>query len=76
MATQSASVFPRFRLAIFVDGCFWHGCSKHASVPQSNQEFWERKLARNKQRDRIVNRKIKELGWKPMRIWQHELRDP
>src|SRR5208283_2270871 len=48
-------VFPKFKLAIFVDGCFWHGCPKHATKPKNNRAFWYRKLSANKARDRLVN---------------------
>ncbi|HEX5397437.1 MAG TPA: very short patch repair endonuclease [Verrucomicrobiae bacterium] len=66
-------IFPGCHLAIFVDGCFWHGCAKHATKPACNRSFWENKLARNKARDRLVNRTIRRRGWKVLRIWQHEL---
>lgn len=66
-------VFRRFRLVVFVDGCFWHGCPTHGSVPASNAEFWRRKLHRNKVRDRLVNHTLKSAGWNVLRIWQHEL---
>lgn len=67
-------VFPKHRLAVFVDGCFWHGCPKHATQPTSNRAFWREKLARNKLRDQLVNRTLKERGWSVQRIWQHELK--
>jgi DNA mismatch endonuclease, patch repair protein len=66
--------FIQIKLAIFVDGCFWHGCPKHASQPTTNVAFWRKKLARNKVRDRLVNRTLRQLGWTVLRIWQHELR--
>jgi DNA mismatch endonuclease (patch repair protein) len=69
-------IFPELRTAVFVDGCFWHGCPLHGSIPESNRTFWKEKLARNKKRDRIVKRRLDELGWKTVRIWQHELRKP
>jgi DNA mismatch endonuclease, patch repair protein len=69
-------VFPSLRIAVFVDGCFWHGCPIHGSVPGSNRDFWEKKLSRNKSRDRLVNKKLHDLGWKSVRVWQHELRRP
>jgi len=69
-------VFPRLRVAVFVDGCFWHGCPTHGSVPTSNRDFWLAKLERNKQRDRLVTKELKRRGWKPFRVWQHELRRP
>ena len=66
-------IFLKARLAVFVDGCFWHGCPKHASEPASNRGFWRRKLERNKVRDRLVNRTLKYRGWRVLRVWQHEL---
>jgi DNA mismatch endonuclease (patch repair protein) len=66
-------VFPKFKLAIFVDGCFWHGCPRHATQPATNRAFWRKKLARNKVRDRLVNRELRRRGWQVLRIWQHEL---
>lgn len=69
-------VFSNARLAVFVDGCFWHGCPFHGSIPVSNRVFWTRKLIRNKERDRVVRRHLKNMGWRVLRIWQHELREP
>jgi DNA mismatch endonuclease (patch repair protein) len=66
-------VFPKFKLAVFVDGCFWHGCPKHATKAATNRAFWKNKFARNQARDRIVNRTLRRLGWTVLRIWQHEL---
>jgi DNA mismatch endonuclease, patch repair protein len=66
-------VFPKYRLAIFVDGCFWHGCPRHGTQPTSNRAFWKSKLARNKARDRLVKRTLKQRGWRVLRIWQHAL---
>ena len=66
-------VFLRLRTALFVDGCFWHGCPKHATRPKSNRAFWRRKLAGNKKRDRLVNRMLRRAGWHVLRIWECEL---
>lgn len=66
-------VFPRKRLAVFVDGCFWHGCPRHGSRPRTNALFWARKIARNRQRDRDVNQELRLRGWQVVRIWEHEL---
>jgi DNA mismatch endonuclease, patch repair protein len=66
-------VFPKQKLAIFVDGCFWHGCSIHATQPKTNAEFWREKIARNQARDRLVTRTLRRAGWRVLRIWQHEL---
>src|SRR5689334_23290414 len=66
-------VFPKSRLAVFVDGCFWHSCPKHATQPATNKPFWNAKLERNRARDRRVTRKLRSSGWFVLRIWQHEL---
>lgn len=66
-------VFRRHRLAVFVDGCFWHGCPLHATKPATNRAFWRKKLARNKARDRLVTRTLRCAGWRVLRIWEHEL---
>lgn len=68
-------IFPKLRVAVFVDGCFWHDCPIHGSLPKTNRAFWREKLRRNRERDRIVNRTLKRLGWKTLRLWQHDLRD-
>src|SRR4051812_42186610 len=60
------------KVAIFVDGCFWHSCPTHGRTPASNQEYWLPKLARNKRRDRRVTRILRSLGWKVIRFWQHD----
>jgi|SRR5208282_2483183 len=65
-------VFPKFKLALFVDGCFWHGCPKHATKPKNNRVFWRRKLSANKARDRLVTRALRRAGWRVLRIWEHE----
>ncbi len=66
-------VFLKSRTAVFVDGCFWHGCPKHGTQPASNRSFWKRKFARNKDRDRLVSRILRAYGWQVVRIWEHEL---
>ena len=66
-------VFLKLRLAIFVDGCFWHSCPRHATKPANNREFWEKKLTGNKLRDRLVVRTLRARGWRVLRIWEHEL---
>ena len=67
-------LFRRNRLALFVDGCFWHGCPKCYRRPRSNKKFWDEKVARNKARDRRVNRELRKLDWRVARIWEHELK--
>lgn len=66
-------VFSKLKLAVFVDGCFWHGCPKHGTQPVGNRSFWKRKFARNKARDRLVNQTLRRAGWRVLRIWEHEL---
>lgn len=63
-------VFPKERVAIFADGCFWHGCPKHASAPKNRAEWWESKLSRNRARDRLVTRTLRAQGWRVVRIWE------
>lgn len=67
-------VFPRLRLAVFVDGCFWHGCPVHGTMPKTNTSFWLAKISRNRERDRQVDGSLKRLGWTVLRVWEHELR--
>ena len=66
-------VFPKLRLAVFVDGCFWHACPLHATKPRNNAALWRKKLAANRARDRKVNRALRAAGWRVLRIWEHEL---
>src|ERR1017187_6842327 len=68
-------VFRHARLAVFVDGCFWHGCPKHFRLPTSNQTFWRTKIDRNQLRDKEVSRKLRSIGWQVLRIWEHDLKD-
>jgi DNA mismatch endonuclease (patch repair protein) len=65
--------FPSQKLAVFVDGCFWHGCPKHGHYPKGNAAFWRNKITRNKARDRRVTRALRAQGWRVLRIWEHEL---
>lgn len=67
-------VFPKLKLAVFVDGCFWHGCPIHATQPKQNAAFWREKIARNQARDRLVTRTLKAKGWRVLRVWEHELK--
>ena len=66
-------VFRGVRLAVFVDGCFWHGCVTHCKYPASHRAFWRQKLDANVARDRLVSRVLRENGWRVLRIWEHEL---
>jgi DNA mismatch endonuclease (patch repair protein) len=69
-------VFRRDRLALFVDGCFWHGCPKHGRQPGTNITYWAQKLIRNKARDRSVSKTLRRTGWMVIRIWEHQLSAP
>lgn len=64
-------VFPRHRLAVYVDGCFWHSCPIHATTPQTNTGWWQAKLDTNEARDRDTDRRLREAGWTPVRVWEH-----
>jgi DNA mismatch endonuclease (patch repair protein) len=66
-------IFPRHGLAVFVDGCFWHSCPKHANLPVNNRDFWRAKLEANRNRDRRVTRTLRAKGWRVLRVWEHEL---
>ena len=68
-------VFRKQRLAVFVDGCFWHNCPKHGHIPHSNREYWRKKLKRNQERDRDTNRELRKRGWRVLRIWEHSVKD-
>lgn len=67
-------VFAARRLAVFVDGCFWHGCPQHFTRPKSRRAFWVAKIAANRARDRRVTRELRARGWTVLRIWEHALR--
>ncbi len=67
-------IFPKSRVAIFVDGCFWHGCPWHGTMPSTNRSFWRRKISRNKKRDKLVTRTLRKNGWRVLRIWGHSLK--
>ncbi len=66
-------VFRKPKLAVFVDGCFWHHCSIHGTQPKGNRSFWKMKFSRNQTRARLVNRILRLAGWRVLRIWEHEL---
>ena len=69
-------VFRRERVAVFVDGCFWHGCPQHGRKPDSNRGYWLPKLKRNRERDLEVTQKLRRRGWRVVRIWEHALKHP
>ena len=65
--------FPAQRIAVFVDGCFWHACTRCGHVPNNNRSFWSLKLRINRKRDRQVNRQLRAQGIKVIRLWEHQL---
>ncbi|MCX4981104.1 very short patch repair endonuclease [Streptomyces sp. NBC_00572] len=65
-------VFTRARVAVFLDGCFWHVCPEHFTVSRTNAGFWAEKAARNSARDRETDRLLQEAGWAVLRVWEHE----
>ena len=65
--------FRRERVVVFVDGCFWHGCSRHSNLPVNNRPFWKKKLTANSLRDRLVTKTLRSQGWRVLRIWEHDL---
>jgi DNA mismatch endonuclease (patch repair protein) len=64
--------FTKDKLAIFVDGCFWHSCPQHGSIPRSNTDYWIPKLVRNVNRDRETDKALRNEGWVVVRVWEHE----
>lgn len=65
-------VFTRQRVAVFIDGCFWHSCPEHGTPSKSNADYWSAKLARNVERDTDTTRRLEAAGWTVMRFWEHE----
>ena len=65
-------VFGPARVAVFVDGCFWHSCPEHGNAPRTNAAWWGEKLARNQARDRDTDERLAAAGWLPVRVWEHE----
>jgi len=65
-------VFTKVKVAVLVDGCFWHGCPKHGTWPKENAEFWKKKIETNIERDKNTNILLRKNGWKVIRIWEHE----
>lgn len=72
VAVRPDIVFTAARVAVFVDGCFWHSCPEHATTPKRNAEFWRQKLTRNVQRDQRDTAALEAAGWTVMRVWEHE----
>lgn len=67
-------VLKKYKTAIFLDSCFWHGCKKHCRIPTARKKYWTEKIERNKQRDKAVNHYYKKIGWKVFRIWEHDIK--
>jgi DNA mismatch endonuclease (patch repair protein) len=72
MRRRADLVFPRRKVAVYVDGCFWHSCPIHATKPRNNAQWWADKLAANVARDRDTDTRLIEEGWRVVRIWEHE----
>lgn len=71
--TRPDMVFIGAKLAVFVDGCFWHGCPLHSTKPKNNRDFWKQKLSRNVARDAEQTQWLESQGWRVLRIWEHEI---
>lgn len=67
-------VFPCLRIAVFIDGCFWHGCPNHCRMPSSNVDYWHNKIEKNKKRDKKITKNLKMKGWQVIRVWEHEIK--
>jgi len=65
-------VFPSVKVAVFLDGCFWHGCPRHHTVAKTNADYWAAKVIQNRARDAETDRLLQEAGWKVLRFWEHE----
>lgn len=68
-------VFRRARVAVFIDGCYWHGCPEHCRMPASNRDYWNDKIERNRDRDRRTDTELHDAGWTVVRHWEHEAPD-
>ena len=71
--TRPDIVFTRLRLAVFVDGCYWHGCTTHRTIPVANREFWQAKIEATRRRDREQADWLAEAGWTVLRFWEHDV---
>lgn len=72
MRRRAVIVFGPSKVAVYVDGCFWHSCPEHATVPKNNRDWWIDKLEANVRRDRDTDRQLEEAGWLAIRVWEHE----
>lgn len=75
LAGKPDIAFTRARLAVFIDGCFWHGCPRHGTSPKSNSEYWNAKLRRNRERDGAIDAALTADGWEVIRYWEHDIKD-
>jgi DNA mismatch endonuclease (patch repair protein) len=69
-------VFVASRVAVFVDGCFWHGCQRHCRIPKTRRKYWRQKIHRNMKRDKLVSSALRKNGWTPIRFWEHDMQSP
>lgn len=74
MAGNPDFVFLRLKIAVFIDGCFWHGCHSHCRMPSSNVNYWNNKIEKNTIRDKQITKALKMKGWQVIRIWEHEIK--
>jgi DNA mismatch endonuclease, patch repair protein len=65
-------LFPGARVAVFIDGCFWHGCPEHGTSPRANAAFWHDKIAANQRRDADTDARLRTAGWEVVRVWEHQ----
>jgi DNA mismatch endonuclease, patch repair protein len=72
LRSRADIVFGPERVAVYIDGCFWHSCPEHATQPKTNADWWQRKLAGNRERDRQIDNSLRKHGWHVLRIWEHE----
>lgn len=74
-AMRADIAFPRARVAVFIDGCFWHGCPLHYRKPKTNRDYWIPKIRANIERDRETTKRLEGEGWIVIRLWEHEIKD-
>ncbi len=67
--------FPGKKVAVFIDGCFWHGCTEHRNIPTHNHDWWKNKIEKNQLRDRDTDKKLLSTGWLVLRYWEHDLKE-